>query len=100
MRQGLRHFLPTRDPRAPRGAGRTPTDGCLLVTRSARKRIEGRTKTRKRRVYLCDHAFSALREQISVRRPNPHGLVFPSPRSDDLWKSDNLRADVFAKAVK
>jgi integrase len=76
-------------------------DGYVLVRRSARKGIEGRTKTRKRRrVYMCARAFTALREQILVRRPNPHGLVFPSPRSDNVWNSDNFRADVFAKAVK
>ena len=28
------------------------------------------------------------------------GLVFPSPRSDSVWNSDNFRADVFAKALK
>jgi integrase len=31
---------------------------------------------------------------------NVQGLVFPSPRSDSVWNSDNFRADVFAKAVK
>jgi hypothetical protein len=31
---------------------------------------------------------------------NVHGLVFPSPRSDSVWNSDNFRADVFAKAVR
>jgi integrase len=30
----------------------------------------------------------------------PTGLVFPSPRSDAVWNSDNFRADVFGKAVK
>lgn len=75
--------------------------GCVLVMRSARKGVEGRTKTRKRRrVYLCTPALKALREQILARRPNEHGLVFPSPRSDSVWNSDNFRADVFAKAVK
>jgi integrase len=76
-------------------------EGCVLVTRSARKGVEGRTKTRKRRrVYLCGRALGALREQVSARRPNARGLVFPSPRSDNVWNSDNFRADVFAKAVK
>ena len=75
--------------------------GCVLVTRSARKGVEGRTKTRKRRrIYLCAPALKALRRQILARRPNTHGLVFPSPRSDSVWNSDNFRADVFAKAVK
>jgi integrase len=76
-------------------------DGCVLVRRSARKGVEGRTKTRKRRrVYLCGPALRALRAQLLARRPNGHGLVFPSPRSDSVWNSDNFRADVFAKAVK
>jgi integrase len=76
-------------------------DGFVLVRRSARKGVEGRTKTRKRRrVYLCARALKAAREQLLARRPNPHGLVFPSPRSDSVWNSDNFRADVFAKTVK
>ena len=63
--------------------------------------MEGRTKTRKRRrVYLCAPALQALREQLLARRPNAQGFVFPSPRSDSVWNSDNFRADVFAKAVK
>jgi integrase len=75
--------------------------GRVLVTRPARKGVEGRTKTRKRRrIYLCAPALKALRTQILARRPNTHGLVFPSPRSDSVWNSDNFRADVFAKAVK
>jgi hypothetical protein len=53
-------------------------EGCVVVVRAARKGVEGRTKT----------------------RPTPTGLVFPSPRSDGVWNSDNFRADVFAKAVK
>jgi integrase len=74
-------------------------DGCVLVRRAARKGVEGRTKTRKRRrVYLCAPALRALRAQLLARRPNEHGLVFPSPRSDSVWNSDNFRADVFAKA--
>jgi integrase len=76
-------------------------EGCVLVVRAARKGVEGRTKTRKkRRVYLCAAALQALREQLLARRPTPTGLVFPSPRSDGVWNSDNFRADVFAKAVK
>jgi integrase len=76
-------------------------DGFVLVRRSARKGVEGRTKTRKRRrVNLCARALKALREQLLARRPNAHGLVFPSPRSDSVWNSDNFRADVFAKTVK
>lgn len=76
-------------------------DRSVLVTRAARKGVEGRTKTRKRRrVYLCARAAKALRAQLLARRPNPRGLVFPSPRSDSVWNSDNFRADVFAKAVK
>jgi integrase len=76
-------------------------EGYVLVRRATRKGVEGRTKTRKRRrVYLCARALKALREQLLARRPNPHGLVFPSPRSDSAWNSDNFRADVFAKAVK
>jgi integrase len=76
-------------------------EGCVLVVRAARKGVEGRTKTRKkRRVYLCAAATQALREQLLARRPTPTGLVFPSPRSDGVWNSDNFRADVFAKAVK
>ena len=75
-------------------------EGCVLVTRAARKGVEGRTKTRKRRrVYLCAPALKALRAQLLARRPNPRGLVFPSPRSDSVWNSDNFRADVFTKAV-
>jgi hypothetical protein len=38
--------------------------------------------------------------QLLARRPNVHGFVFPSPRSDSVWNSDNFRADAFAKAVK
>jgi integrase len=76
-------------------------EGSVLVTRAARKGVEGRTKTRKRRrVYLCARAVTALRAQLLARRPNPRGLVFPSPRSDSVWNSDNFRADVFAKSVK
>jgi len=76
-------------------------DGCVLVARAARKGVEGRTKTRKRRrVYLCAPALRALREQLLARRPNDQGFVFPSPRSDSVWNSDNFRADVFAKALK
>jgi integrase len=76
-------------------------DGFVLVSRSARKGVEGRTKTRKRRrVYLCARALKALREQLLARRPNAKGLVFSSPRSDSVWNSDNFRADVFAKAVE
>jgi hypothetical protein len=41
-----------------------------------------------------------LRQQFLARRPNPLGLVFPSPQSDGVWNSDNFRADVFAKAAK
>jgi integrase len=75
-------------------------EGCLLVARAARKGVEGRTKTRKRRrVYLCAPALQAVRQQLLARRPNPLGLVFPSPRSDTVWNSDNFRADVFAKAI-
>lgn len=75
-------------------------DGWVLVRRAARKGVEGRTKTRKRRrVYLCARALTALREQLLARRPNPYGLVFPSPPSYSVWNSDNFRADVFA-AVK
>ena len=76
-------------------------EGCVLVSRSARKGVEGRTKTRKRRrVYLCAPALQALREQLLARRPNALGLVFPSPRADSVWNSDNFRADVFVKAVE
>ena len=76
-------------------------DDSVLVVRAARKGVEGRTKTRKRRrVYLCAPALRALRQQFLARRPNPLGLVFPSPQSDGVWNSDNFRADVFAKAVK
>jgi integrase len=76
-------------------------DRSVLVLRAARKGVEGRTKTRKRRrVYLCGPALRALRQQLLARRPNPLGLVFPSSRSDSVWNSDNFRADVFAKAVK
>jgi integrase len=75
-------------------------DGSVLVVRAARKGVEGRTKTgKKRRVYLCAPALQALREQLLARRPTPTRLVFPSPRSDRVWNSDNFRADVFAKAV-
>jgi integrase len=75
--------------------------GSVLVRRSARKGIEGQTKTRKRRrVHLCERAFTALRDQMADRRSNSLGLVFPSPRSDNVWNSDNFRADVFAKSVK
>jgi integrase len=45
-------------------------------------------------------ALQAVREQLLARRPNPLGLVFPSPRSDRVWNSDNFRADVFTKAVE
>lgn len=73
-------------------------EGCVLVARSARKGVEGRTKTRKRRrVYLCSPALRAVREQLLARRPNPQGFVFPSPRSDVVWNSDNFRADVLRK---
>jgi integrase len=76
-------------------------EDCVLIVRAARKGVEGRTKTRKkRRVYLCAAAMQALREQLIARRPTPTGLVFPSPRSHRVWNSDNFRADVFAKAVK
>ncbi len=76
-------------------------DGCIVVARAARKGVEGRTKTKKRRrVYLCAPALQALREQLLARRPNAQGFVFPSPRSDSVWNSDNFRADVFANAVK
>jgi integrase len=76
-------------------------EGCVLVIRAARKGVEGRTKTRKkRRVYLCAAAMQALREQLLARRPTSTGLVFPSPRSDGVWNSDNFRADVVTKAVK
>jgi len=76
-------------------------DGCIVVARAARKGVEGRTKTKKRRrVYLCAPALQALREQLVARRPNAQGFVFPSPRSDSVWNSDNFRADVFAKAVQ
>src|SRR5215211_1643350 len=76
-------------------------DGYVLVVRAARKGVEGRTKTgKKRRVYFCAAAMQALREQLLARRPTPTGLIFPSPRSDRVWNSDNFRADVFAKAVK
>jgi integrase len=73
----------------------------VLVVRAARKGVEGRTKTRKRRrVYLCAPALQALREQLLARRPTATGLVFTSPRADSVWNSDNFRADVFSKAVK
>jgi integrase len=76
-------------------------DPSVLVVRAARKGVEGRTKSRKRRrVYLCAPALRALRQQLLARRPNPLGLVFPSPLADGVWNSDNFRADVFAKAVK
>ena len=60
-------------------------DGFVLVRRSARKGAR---------------ALKALREQLLARRPNSRGFVFPSPRSDSVWNSDNFRADVFAKTVK
>ena len=63
------------------------------------KGVEGRSRNR-RRVYLCAPALQASREQLLARRPNAQGFVFPSPRSDSVWNSDNFRADVFAKAVK
>jgi integrase len=51
-------------------------DGSVLVRRSARKGVEGRTKTRKRRrVYLCARALKAAREQLLARRPNPNGRL-------------------------
>ena len=56
--------------------------GSVLVRRSARKGIEGQTKTRKRRrVHLCERAFTALRDQMRADGPTRRGLVFPSPRS-------------------
>lgn len=68
------------------------------LSRPPAKGVEGRTKTRKkRRVYLCATVMQALREQLLARRPTPTGLVYPSPRSDGVWNSDNFRADVFAK---
>lgn len=72
---------------------------CVLVVRAARKGVEGRTKTKKRRrVYLCDLAWQALLEQLVARPVSAKGLVFPSPRGL-LWDSDNFRERVFAKAV-
>jgi hypothetical protein len=44
--------------------------------------------------------LSAPPEPVVARRPNPLGLVFPSPQSDGAWNSDKFRADVFAKAVE
>lgn len=71
----------------------------VLVTRSASKGVEGRTKTRKhRRVHLCDVAWQALLEQLVARPSNAKGLVFPSPRGL-LWDSNRFRARVWAKAV-
>jgi integrase len=68
-------------------------DDSVLVVRAARKGVEGRTKTRKRRrVYLCAPALRALRQQFLARRPNPLGLVFRSPQSDGVWNTDNFRA--------
>lgn len=53
-------------------------DGCVVVSRAARKGVEGRTKTRKRRrVYLCAPALQALREQLLARRPKCPGVRLP-----------------------
>lgn len=72
---------------------------CVLVTRSARKGVEGRTKTRKRRrVDLCEQAWGLLLEQLVARPVSERGLVFPSP-TGLLWDSDRFRARVFARAV-
>lgn len=73
---------------------------CVLVTRAARKAVEGRTKTRKRRrVYLAELAWQQLLEQLVARPVSAKGLVFPSP-AGLLWDSDNFRERVFARAVK
>ena len=42
-------------------------DGFVLVRRSARKGVEGRTKTRKRRpVYLCVRSLKPLRVAVAI----------------------------------
>jgi integrase len=57
-----------------RGTDVNLEDGCVLVRRAARKAVEGRTKTRKRRrVYLCAPALRALRAQLVARRQTRTG---------------------------
>jgi integrase len=44
--------------------------------------------------------LTPLRALLDAAHSSPLGVVFPSPQSDSVWNSDNLRADVFSKAVK
>lgn len=71
----------------------------VRVERSARRGLEGPTKTRKkRRVYLCERAWQVLLEQLVARPVSVRGLVFPSPHGL-LWDSNNFRSDCLGPAV-
>jgi hypothetical protein len=75
-------------------------DDCVLVRRAARKGVEGTYQDQEApaRLSLRARSLQALCEQLLARESSR--AVFPSPRSDSVWNSDNFCADVFAKAVE
>jgi integrase len=76
-------------------------DGSVVVEEGAYKGQATRTKTRngRRRVHLSRVARQALRAQLLARKPNPAGLVFPTP-SGVMWRKDNFMARVFRPAAR
>ncbi len=58
-----------------------------------------KTRASRRRVDLSSTAARILRRQLLARKPNPRGLVFPSPRGE-LLNDDNFRHRVFRRAVR
>jgi integrase len=78
-----------------------PECASVLVEEGAFKGRATKTKTRsgRRRVHLSRVARQALREQLMARKPNPSGLVFPSPRGL-MWRKDNFMSRVFRPAAR
>ena len=64
-----------------------------------RELVPVKTRASRRRVDLSSTAAHVLRRQLLARKPNAHGLVFPSPRGE-LLNDDNFRHRVFRSAVR
>jgi integrase len=73
----------------------------VLVEAGSRDGLIVPTKTSagRRQVRLSDETLRILREQLLVRVPNEHGLVFPTP-GGAVWRKDNFMSRVFRPAVR
>ena len=98
-RAEVRMLRPSLDRRRSRAAQRDSPDRSAVLQRRARRGNEDLASARE--TLLAPRAARALHE-LSVAqqvdaRPNPHGLVFPSPRGS-YWRDSNFDRRIWQKA--